>query len=110
MQLERQDESLLYVSKPFGISTRPSSAKDFDWMLQSMEGPPEQAWTDYEMPVAELVKAIMLQISGNGWVSTVVTNLLENQLLRQDSHQEFVVSYGLRSPRIAVDYKKWSSL
>ncbi len=43
-------------------------------------------------------------------------NLLENHLLRPDSHElarrdeEFVVSYGLPRPRIAVDYKRWSSL
>jgi hypothetical protein len=62
------------------------------------------------MPVAELVEAIMPTISGNGGASTVVTNLLENQLLRPDSHEEFVVSYGLPRPRIAVDYRKWSLL
>jgi hypothetical protein len=54
-------------------------------------------------PVAELVEAIMPTISGNGGASTVVTNLLENHLLRPDSHEEFVVSYGLPRPRIAVD-------
>jgi hypothetical protein len=38
------------------------------------------------------------------------SHLLENHLLRPDSHEEFVVSYGLPRPRIAVDYKRWSSL
>jgi hypothetical protein len=112
MQPERRDESPLYVRKPFGISTRPSSAKDFDRMRQLIDGPPELISSDDEMPVAdsELVEAIMPTISGNGGASTVVKNLLENQLLRPDSHEEFVVSYGLPRPRIAVDYKKWSSL
>ena len=110
MQPERRDESPLYVRKPFGISTRPSSAKHFDWRRQLIDGPPELISSDDEMPVAELVEAIMPTISGNGGASTVVTNLLENQLLRPDSHEEFVVSYGLPRPRIAVDYKKWSLL
>jgi hypothetical protein len=110
MQPERQDESPLHVRKPFGISTRPSSAKHFDRMRQLIDGPPELISSDEEMLVAELVEAIMPTISGNGGASTVVRNLLENQLLLPDSHEEFVVSYGLPRPRIAVDFKKWSLL
>ena len=44
MQPERRDESPVYARKPFGLSTRPStasSAKDFDRMRQLMDGPPE---------------------------------------------------------------------
>jgi hypothetical protein len=52
----------------------------------------------------------MPTIYGNGGASTAVTNLLDHHLLRPDSHEEFVVSYGLLRPRIVVDYKKWSSL
>jgi hypothetical protein len=57
MQPERRDESPLYVRKPFGISTRPSSVKDFDRMRQLMDGPPDLTmicrWQSWWRPLCQ---------------------------------------------------------
>jgi hypothetical protein len=58
MYPERRDEPPLHERKQFGLSHRPSSAMDFEKMLQLMGAPPELVYNDDDMPEAELVDAI----------------------------------------------------